>query len=201
MSNMPSRIERLFEAFAKKKINEYHLPYKFNWIEDLKKPDNVGFTNMGNKTINMSRAFVHAARKSANNILYHEIAHAITAEKYGYMDHDDLWKGICWNIDALPNKTTYFMVKKGRWAGTCPNCGTKTDFGWQKKNAVCLVCQRRYGASFSLKWKYINAPSALYTCALCRNSYNEKQDPSRYSHMLEWPVCLDCWNANKGKIY
>jgi len=107
------------------------------------------------KPLAMANAVSHTD-KIIDTIL-HEIAHAITRERYPHRKmsaHGYEWQSVCIEIGAKP-EARYDGSKidqvKGKYAYVCPNCGRiEYFFKRLKRKHGCISCCNKYnGGKFS----------------------------------------------------
>ncbi len=113
------------------------------------------------KRITLSRHYVRlnglACRDESglqviDDVIRHEIAHAIDYERRGRSDHSSAWKAICRKVGADPSRV-YEGVDVARVPGKyfieCPQCGQTDEFYKRPKNVrYCKPCSRKAGHRF-----------------------------------------------------
>ena len=122
----------------------------------------------GSKRITLSRhlaATVPLDYRDANglrvveDVIRHEIAHAIDYERRGRSDHGRRWKSICLRIGADPTRTydsDHLPQPPAKYTAICPNCARETAYYRVPRAApACGSCCRehnrgRYSARFRL---------------------------------------------------
>lgn len=93
------------EQYAKHFIQKYlKKDWKFVW--SVKMTSAFGYC-CSNFTIKLSSRYFELNKKFPTiiqNIILHEIAHAMQLEEMGYLSHDKHWKNYCLQIGALPKR-------------------------------------------------------------------------------------------------
>lgn len=94
------------DAYAKHFIHKYlKQPWKFAWSNKMTRAFGYCYSHL---TIKLSRHYFELNRKFPSiiqDIILHEIAHAMQYEEMGYMSHDKHWKNYCLKIGAQPKVT------------------------------------------------------------------------------------------------
>ncbi|NBB84906.1 MAG: hypothetical protein GVY12_01625 [Bacteroidetes bacterium] len=120
------------------------------------------------KRITLSRHFVRlnglAYRNNTglqviDDVIRHEIAHAIDYEQRGRSDHSAPWQAICQQVGADPSRL-YEGNDLERVPGTyvveCPQCGQTDDFYKRPKNVrYCKPCSQRAGRRFDPSYRMV----------------------------------------------
>ncbi len=93
-----------------------------------------------------------------DDVIRHEIAHAVDYEKRGISDHSGHWKQICARVGADPSRTyegRETARAPGRYVAACPRCGFETEFYRRPSNVrYCGGCCRKYnGGELSDEFK------------------------------------------------
>lgn len=115
----------------------------------------------GEKRISLSRHYVRLnglqhvdenGLQVIEDVIRHEIAHAIDNEQRGASDHSATWKKVCRLVGADPTrlyegKDTHRMP--GKYESTCPKCGNKDNYYRRPKlDQYCKTCNVRDGRRF-----------------------------------------------------
>jgi len=91
------------EAYAKHFITKHLiLNWEFVWSDKMTKAFGYCYEN---RVIKLSRNYFKLNKKFpaiVQNVVLHEIAHAMQYESMGYLSHDEHWKNYCIQIGAIP---------------------------------------------------------------------------------------------------
>ena len=111
------------------------------------------------RVLSLSR---HYARQHGwavmEDVVRHEVAHAIDYERRGKSRHDEVWKDIARSVGADPTRI-YEGVElddpDSKYVGICPSCDMRHPFYRHVSRVhACPYCCRRYnGGRFSLRFQ------------------------------------------------
>ena len=92
------------------------------------------------------------------DVIRHEIAHAVDYEMRGRSVHDAPWKAICRRVGADPSRLyegEKVSLAPGKYVATCSGCGVETDYYRRPKRArACRACcQTKSGGRFDARFK------------------------------------------------
>jgi len=115
----------------------------------------------GQKRITLSRHYVRlnglayrdeSGLQVIDDVIWHEIAHAIDYEQRGRSDHSNAWKAMCRQVGADPSRLYEGQEVKrvpGKYVVECPQCGQTSEFYARPKNVrYCKPCSRSAGQRF-----------------------------------------------------
>ena len=94
------------------------------------------------------------------DVIRHEIAHAIQYEQDGTSNHGRTWKAICKRVGADPSRLYEGEVVArvpGRYVGRCPNCGHEEEYYRLPKNprACSACCADHNGGRYAARFKLV----------------------------------------------
>lgn len=94
------------------------------------------------------------------DVVRHEIAHAVDYERRGMSLHDHVWKTIARQVGADPSRIlegAELDDPESKYVGVCPSCDAEQPFYRRVTRAhACPYCCRRYnGGRFSLRFKLL----------------------------------------------
>ena len=132
----------LVEKTANELLVEYNLSsrWRFVWISSKM---TIGECDFKERTIALSSIYVEYNRKTEwEDVLRHEIAHAIAGNKAG---HGPKWKRVCEKVGAKPIRCVEFHNIPYRYVGVCPDCSFR--FGFHRKifemeKRTCSDCKK-----------------------------------------------------------
>lgn len=115
----------------------------------------AGLCNYQKKLITVSRHFAaHASQEDVQQIVLHEIAHALAGPKAG---HGQLWKQIAKQIGYVGGRTTNIkMLVEAPWRGTCSNGHEHERFKRPNRKLSCGLCSSRFSTDHLIEWEYLN---------------------------------------------
>lgn len=118
------------------------------------------------KRISLSRHYVRlnglqhrdeSGLQVIEDVIRHEIAHAIDREQRGTSDHSTIWKKVCRQVGADP--TRLYEGKNtdrapGKYVATCPTCGKEYQYYRRpKRNQYCTPCNRNDDGRFDSAYR------------------------------------------------
>lgn len=125
------KVEQLFNELNTKYTLGYHLIYS-------KTVHALGSCNWGNRVIKISSKYLETCSWAIiEDVVRHEIAHAIDAQRRGYSKHDYTWKRICLEVGADPTRTTAVpkdMKPQKKYIKSCVDCGDRGQVSRATKN-------------------------------------------------------------------
>lgn len=94
------------------------------------------------------------------DVIRHEIAHAIDFEQRGRSDHSEVWQAICQRVGAEPSRTYEgegLDKVPGKYVARCPHCGAEHPYYRRpKRPKACAACCKAYnGGRYSEKYKLV----------------------------------------------
>jgi predicted SprT family Zn-dependent metalloprotease len=154
--------------FAESKLEEFKLDIKgwtFKFNSRIKKA--VGKCRPRKRTIEVSSTWFldfgpkklaeEGARKDLfEDVVLHEIAHAVDFERRGTSDHSRFWKEVAREVGADPTRTCKIpktlRALVAKWALECPECGKRTYYHRKPKpNKSCGRCSDSYDSRYHLE--------------------------------------------------
>lgn len=129
----------------------------------------LGACKGGTKQISLSAYFValngleHRDEQGVQvveDVIRHEIAHAIDFERRGRSDHSAAWKAICRRVGAEPSRTYEgegIDQVPGKYVATCPGCGAEQQYYRRPKTPkACVACCDEHNAGrYSEQYKFV----------------------------------------------
>ena len=86
----------------------------------------LGHCRPDRREIGLSRHVITVSEAQQRDTVLHEVAHAIDVERRGSTRHDLVWKGICREIGARPQRLAdEAMEVPFKWRATCARCGAR----------------------------------------------------------------------------
>lgn len=136
--------------------NKYDIRYKLVFSRGKK---TLGYADLGIKEIGISKWHIEgSSTDSVKDTILHEIAHAIAYEKYGEQGHGNLWKKVCLEIGANPErlKGNAFNIQKppSKYTLTCPECGKVYTRHRMVKHLsyLCSICVGKPKLNIKKNW-------------------------------------------------
>lgn len=133
---------------AREWMVEYGL---FNWTFGFnRRKRSLGICMLGRKRIELSHYMVDLnGEEQILDVILHEIAHALAWERHRDKSHGPIWKRICIEVAAKPERccSTGNMPTERRYTATCGRCFTvyRRDRLSQYRFYYCPKCGREHG--------------------------------------------------------
>lgn len=95
-----------------------------------------------------------------DDVIRHEIAHAIDFERRGRSDHGRTWQAICRRVGAEPSRTYEggsLDVVPGKYVARCPACGAEQPYYRRPKNpkACARCCDAHNGGRYAEAYRMV----------------------------------------------
>lgn len=141
-------------------LKEYQL---YNWKMDKHKSFKaVGTCDEANKKISLSSLVIpYCTNKAVNDILLHEISHALVGVRNG---HNKIWKQKCielggtgnrlmMNKDYIPEKYEELKTIKYKYVAVCKNGHVHYRTRMINMECSCQRCDTKFNREFILKFE------------------------------------------------
>jgi len=145
-------MENEIKILAEKLVSKYLPDWKFVFNN---RTSSVGLCSYRKKTIYLSKVYItQLSEKELYDILYHEIAHALTEGEY----HNNVWRKKCIEIGGNGERCFQRVLKRknGKYNYICINCETKINRVRRiNRRVACIECCNKYNnGKFSDKFLF-----------------------------------------------
>lgn len=94
------------------------------------------------------------------DVIRHEIAHAIEYEQHGASNHGARWQALCRRVGADPSRVYEgheVNAAPGRYVARCPQCGDEQEYyRLPRRPRACAACCRRHNnGRYAGRFKYV----------------------------------------------
>jgi predicted SprT family Zn-dependent metalloprotease len=137
------------------------------------------------KTISVSKRLALAnERKAVNDVILHEIAHALTPGHH----HNSVWRAKCREIGAIPERcvdNSRIVQAESRLIGECPSCDTVHNRHRKpKSNRSCGKCDStKYNTKYKLTWRLNPKYTTIKTPVVKKNHGTREEILQRFKEL------------------